>query len=175
MKKLAAIAIVLFSFSAWAAEPAPAPCTTVIAVRHAEQTDQSQDDPPLSAAGAARAQALASVVSKSGVKTIYVTQFKRTKDTAAPTAENLNARVIEVPVDRAKIADYAPQLVKRILADNRGGVVLVVGHSNTIPAIVEALTNVKVTAIEHDQFDRLFIATAGSPSCNHVVEAQYGH
>ncbi|MEA2238153.1 MAG: hypothetical protein QOC81_2877 [Thermoanaerobaculia bacterium] len=170
--RIAVLVALLFATLAHASEPAkkPAPCTTVIVVRHAEQTDPEAADPPLSEAGATRAKALAAALEHSGVQAIYVTQFKRTKDTAAPAAALLHAPVTEVAVDRAKLAEHAPALAKRILAEHPGGTVLVVGHSNTVPAIVEALSGAKIKAIDRIEFDRFVVV-----SCDHVLQAQYGH
>lgn len=175
---LTAVAVsLLFAAVAHAVEPAGrmTACTTIIVVRHAEQTDPEAADPPLSEAGAARAKALAAALENSGVQAVYVTQYKRTKETAAPAAALLHLPVIEVPVDSAKLAEHAPQLARRILSEHPGGIVLVVGHSNTVPAIVEALANVKIRAIERTEFDRFIVVTAGDKACAHVLEAQYGH
>ena len=173
-----AVAITLL-FAGFANAAAPAgratACTTIIVVRHAEQTDPKETDPPLSEAGSARAKALAAALEHSGVQAIYVTQYKRTKDTAAPLAALLHLSVTEVPVDLTRLAEYAPLLAGRILAEHPGGIVLVVGHSNTVPAIVEALGNVKIRAIERTEFDRLLVVMAGGKSCTNVIEAQYGH
>jgi broad specificity phosphatase PhoE len=172
---LSTIALLVASFAYGAAPAAkPAGCTTIILVRHAEQTDPAAADPPLIDAGTARAKALASALEHSGVQAIYVTQFKRTKETAAPTAALLHVPVIEFPVDLNRPAEHAPQLAKKILAAHPGGIVLVVGHSNTVPAIVEALTNAKIRAIDRGEFDRLIVVSAGT-GCNHVTQAQYGH
>src|SRR5262249_57665673 len=59
----------------------------VSVVRHAERADagmQAQTDPPLSAAGEARAQKLAAMLADAGVKDIFATEFQRTQDTAKP-------------------------------------------------------------------------------------------
>ena len=151
------------------------PCTTVIVVRHAEQTDPQAVDPPLSEVGAARAKALAAALANSGVQAVYVTQYKRTQDTAAPAAALLHVSVTEVPVEKATLAEYGPMLAKRLLTEHPGGIVLVVGHSNTVPNIVEALTKVKIGAIGAMEFDRFIVVTAGPTGCSHALEAQYGH
>ena len=175
--RILVLTALLFATSIYALDPphAAAPCTTIIVVRHAEQTDPNASDPPLSEAGAARANALAAAVEHSGVQAIYVTQFKRTKDTAAPAAALLHAPVTEVPVEKAMLSDHAPALAKRILSEHPGRTVLVVGHSNTVPSIVEALSGVKIKAIDHAEFDRFVVVTAGAKGCSHVLRAQYGH
>ncbi len=171
--RIATLAALLFATFAWAAPP-PA-CTTIIIVRHAEQTDPKAADPPLSAAGAARATALAAAIAHSGVQAIYVTQFKRTKQTAAPSAALLHVPVTEVDVDLAHVADYPRQLARRVLTEHHGGIVLIVSHSNTVPGIVTALTNVPVHPIASTEYDRFTVVTAGAAGCQHVVQSQYGH
>jgi broad specificity phosphatase PhoE len=175
--RIAVLVSLLFATLAYAAGPASqtAGCTTIIVVRHAEKADPEAADPPLSEAGTARAKALAGALEHSGVQAIYVTQFKRTKETAAPTAALLRVPVSEVPVERAMLSDHAPQLAKRILREHPGGTVLVVGHSNTVGSIVEALAGVKIKAIDDLEFDRFVVVSAGSAACKHVVQAQYGH
>ena len=171
--RIATLAALLFASIAWAAPPPP--CTTIIIVRHAEQTDPTAADPPLSPAGAVRATALAAAIEHSGVQAIYATQFKRTKQTAARAAALLHVPVTEVPVDLAHVAGYPRELARRVLAEHHGGIVLVVSHSNTVPGIVSALTNVAVHPIASTEYDRFTVVTAGPAGCQHVIQAQYGH
>ena len=171
--QITTLAALLFATFAWAAPP-PA-CTTIIIVRHAEQTDPKATDPPLSPAGTVRAAALAAAIEHSGVQAIYVTQFKRTKQTAAPAAALLHLPLTEAPVDLAHVAGYPSQLARRVLAEHHGGIVLIVSHSNTVPGIVTALTNVPVHPIANTEYDRFTIVTAGAAGCQHVVQSQYGH
>ncbi len=171
--RIATVAALLFATFAWAAPPPP--CTTIIVVRHAEQTDPTAADPPLSPAGAARATALARAIEHSGVQAIYVTQFKRTKQTAAPAAALLHVPLTEAPVDLAHVADYPRQLARRVLTEHHGGIVLIVSHSNTVPGIVSALTNVTVHPIASTEFDRFTVVTAGAAGCQHMIQSQYGH
>jgi broad specificity phosphatase PhoE len=171
--RFATLAALLFATFAWAAPPRP--CTTIIIVRHAEQTDPTAADPPLSPAGAARATALSVALEHSGVQAIYVTQFKRTKQTAAPSAALLHVPVTEAPVDLAHVAGYPSQLARRVVTEHPGGIVLVVSHSNTVPAIVSALTNVPVHPIASTEYDRFTVVTAGPAGCQHVLQSQYGH
>ena len=137
--------------------------TTVIIVRHAESV-QIGDDPALTDAGTARANALVTVAEHAGVQRVYVTQFRRTRDTALPLATKLNLEPVEYDA-KGDVAAFA----KRLLAENAGGTVLVVGHSNTVPSIVEALSGVKVAPIKHEDNTRVFVVTG-----RNVVAAQYG-
>jgi hypothetical protein len=61
----------------------PPPITDIYLIRRAEKADASSD-PPLSADGQVRAQALAHVLANTGIAAIYVTGFRRTQETAAP-------------------------------------------------------------------------------------------
>lgn len=104
--------------------------TTVFVVRHAERTEQGED-PELIAEGRRRAKKLAHVLGQAGVQAIYVTPTLRTQQTAEPLAKALKLEPINTPA-AAKLADT-------IRTQHAGQTVLVVGHSNTIPGIIEAL------------------------------------
>src|SRR5262245_11835906 len=71
----------------------------VFVIRHAERADagmSAQTDPPLSAAGEARAQKLAAMLADAGVQDIFATEFKRTQDTAKPLAMKTGVAVEQV-------------------------------------------------------------------------------
>ena len=102
----------------------------VFVVRHAERADAgmpAQADPPLSAAGEARAQKLAAMLADTGVKDIFVTELKRTQDTAKPVARKTGSAVEQVDSK-----DTALLIAK--IKSHPNDVVLVVCHSNTLPA-----------------------------------------
>ena len=69
---------------------------TVFLVRHAERADAPREDPPLTEAGSARAQLLARMLGKSGIKAIYTSQYLRTKATAEPLAKQLGIESIVI-------------------------------------------------------------------------------
>jgi|SRR6185369_13264510 len=147
--------------------------TTILIVRHAEKQINAGDDPHLSEAGIARAKALAGVAENARVGTIYVSQFQRTKETAAAlTAKNPVIPVITLPV--AKAEDYPKLIAKAILTKEKGKVVLVVSHSNIVPGIVEELTKIKVPPIGDDEFSRLYIVTIRPGAPPQLIAAQYG-
>lgn len=138
---------------------------TVILTRHAEKEATLAKDPQLTAAGMKRADLLASMLTDSGVDAIYVTEYKRTQMTAAPLAARVHTPQIVLP------AKDNAQLVKAIRARSKG-VVVVVGHSNTVPDIIAALGGPKVE-ISDSQYDNLFILTVG-PSQSSLLRLHYG-
>src|SRR5690349_1864905 len=147
------------------------PPTIAILVRHAEKAPVPTDDPPLSNAGRARATAPAVIARDAGVTAIITTQFVRSKETARPAAESLG---IAPEVARAGGPDHVSE-VARLVRAHAGGVVLVVGHSNTIPAIAAALGARQPAAICDSEYDGLYVVVLepeGRPS--HLVSARYG-
>ncbi len=124
--------------------------SALIVVRHAERADQSQDT-KLSATGEARARTLARTLGDAGVSAIYVTQFQRTAQTAQPLAEHLNVKPVVVQ------AQDIAGLALKIRTDNADQVVLVVGHSDTIPNIIKAFGYLEPITIEHDEYDSLLV------------------
>ena len=140
--------------------------TTVIVVRHAEkQTDSS--DPGLSPAGEVRAHRLRDFVAEAGVTAVYATQFKRTQETVQPLAEALS---LDVQVVDARETGL---LVSKILSDHSEGIVVVVGHSNTVPAIVAALGAAEPAEIPETDYDNLFVVTVGNAGKTSVLRLQF--
>jgi len=72
----------------------------VVVVRRAEKAASDQKDPDLSPAGRARAEALARILKDSGIRTIFTTEFKRTQETAAPTATSAHVTPTVVAGER---------------------------------------------------------------------------
>lgn len=152
----------------------PTSPTTVLVVRHAEKVVTDDADPPLSAEGAARADALVRVAEAAGVSVIYTTQLQRTRDTARPLAARLNVPITELPIEMGEAATYPERLAAEILGRHRGESVLVVGHSNTVPGIVEALGRIPVPPITEAEYDHLFVVVIPASGAPRVVGARYG-
>jgi len=121
----------------------------LVVVRHAEKVDQSRD-PHLSEAGQARARALATLMAQSGALAIYATEYQRTTETAKPLADLLGVAIQIVP------ATDTARLVERLKARHAQDVVVVVGHSNTVPEIVKAY-GATVPAFGDDDFGNVFV------------------
>jgi broad specificity phosphatase PhoE len=149
-----------------AMEEAP---TTVILVRHAEK-EKKQRDPGLTEAGHRRAKTLSHMLQEAAVDAIYVTPFKRTTGTAAPIAESLGMEVQLIEVS----ADFPQRMAQRIRQTHRGQVVLVVSHSNTTPAIIDALGAGPAPPIDEREYDDFFIVTLGQGDTAHLLNLRYG-
>jgi broad specificity phosphatase PhoE len=136
---------------------------TIILVRHAEQTPTGgmmDGDPPLNEDGARRAQALASILKDAGVRAIYVSQYARAQQTAEPLARGLGVKLEVVAKDDLKA------LTERLKAHGGQGAVLVVGHSDTIPALLKAWGHPQPVMIDKTEFNSLWFVVSrpdGSP------------
>ena len=145
------------------------PVTTVILVRHAEKNiEPNNPDPDLSPAGQARAAELARVLGSTPIDAIYVTNFKRTQQTVKPLADKLG---LAPSVIDAKLTT---DLVNRIVTANRGQTVLVSGHSNTVPGIVNALGGGSSPDIPDNEYDNMFVVTIYQFGKAKVVKLRYG-
>lgn len=158
---LLAVATVLVG----AALPAQAQ-TAVIVVRHAEKIDESEDS-LLSPAGAARAEALARVLASAAVQAVYVTQYQRTALTAGPLAKGLG--LVPVVIN----SDASADLVDRIRKDHPSQVVLIVGHSGSVPRIVRLLGVTEQVQIAHDEYDSLFLVVPRATGPPTMIRLRY--
>lgn len=146
--------------------PPPGPPLVAFLVRHAEKLDASRDA-ALSAAGRERAAALADTLRSAGIEHVHSSDFSRTRDTAAPTAA-----MLAVPVQL-----YDPDDLPGLAAGLRqtGGRHLVVGHSNTTPALAALLGGETGGPIdEAHEYDRLTIITIGKHGVASGVLLRYG-
>ncbi|HEY5849178.1 MAG TPA: histidine phosphatase family protein [Lysobacter sp.] len=128
----------------------PPPATTFILVRHAEKVPDGSKDPELTAAGLARADALAVRLADVPLVAVYSTGYRRTQQTAAPTARGHGLTVTTYDA-KASAADVS----SRLRREHAGQSVLVVGHSNTIPGIAAALCSCAVAEMSEAEYDRL--------------------
>lgn len=143
------IAACLFALAGCATLPAPSSVDYVV-VRHAEKATDDARDPSLSDAGLARAEALAALLRSRDVVAIYATEYRRTSDTAAPTAAAHDLSITSYA------ADTQPAAFAARLRQASRGTVLIVGHSNTVPGIVSALCGCEVAAIDESDYGNLF-------------------
>ena len=126
---------------------------TVYLVRHAEKVDASAD-PVLSEAGQARAAALAAALAAVHPGHIFTSPLQRTRLTAQPTAELHSVTIEPVGFDGGTPAHVAA-IAERVRALPDDAVVLIVGHSNTVPLIARALGYAEAADMPDCEYDRM--------------------
>ena len=131
--------------------------TTMIFVRHAERAGPSAEDPGLTPAGQRRAAELARQLVDAdvvaGIDAIYSTPFRRTKETAQAIAEKLN-----LPINIYDPTGDDEAVVDQMVKAHKGKIILIVGHSNTLPTLIAALgASKKVPPIAEMEYDNIYI------------------
>jgi broad specificity phosphatase PhoE len=140
--------------------------TTVIVIRHAEKDlSVSATEPPLSPAGEARAALLAHMFGDARtpgrIDAIYVSPALRNRLTAAPLAARLGISETVAPADDPR------GLARRVLREHSGGRVMIVGHSDTVPAIVAELSgDPQIPEIGDQEYGTMYIVTV--PQIGHA-------
>ena len=134
-----------------AADAAP----VIFIVRHGEKASTGGNDPDLSPERQKRADALARILKDSQITSVFVTEFKRTQETAVPTAKATH--VSPTVISANDIGALAEKL--RALKGNA----LVVGHGNTIPDLLKALGIATPVSIPDDDYVEIFAVLIGDP------------
>ena len=147
--------------------------TTIIFVRHAEKATVPAGDPSLSPAGERRVAELtrqlvdADVVA--GVDAIYSTDYNRTRETVRPLADALN-----LPINSYDAQDTETVLTT-ILKTHKGKIILVVGHSNTVPVLIANLgASKKVPAISENEYDNIYVISIPWFGKTKTIRLRYG-
>jgi len=125
--------------------------TTFFLVRHAEKIISENNNPELNADGIERASKLCDMLLKSGVNKIYSTDYIRTIETVKPLADKLDIKIqLYKPGDK--------KFITNVLSANTGSNILIVGHSNTIPGLVNQLTGEKkYKNLQDNEYNKLFM------------------
>ena len=147
--------------------------TTVIFVRHAEKALEPEGDPSLSPAGQRRVAELtrqlkdADVVA--GIDAIYSTPYRRTEETARPIAEALG-----LPINSYDAGD-TEAVMEHILKEHKGKIILVVGHSNTVPQLMYDMgASKKVPEINENEYDNIYIVSVPWFGKTKTIRLRYG-
>ena len=154
-----------------AADSTEAAPTTIYVVRHAEKdtSDAKNEDPALTPAGEARAEALRDLLEGQEINALYTTKYIRNKSTLQPLADE---RQLEMQVYEAH--DFE-NLKKKLLEQHRGETLVVVGHSNTILPIIEAFGATRpVEEIADSAYSYLFKLTVAPDGTTTVETSRFG-
>lgn len=149
LRPLSLLALCACASPGWFPSAAPEQPLVVFLVRHAEKVD-STDASPLTEIGEARAEALAHTLRDAQLDEVHASNYRRTQQTAEPVASAAGLKV------QTYDAGDLPALATA-LAEARGRH-LVVGHSNTTPAMVRLLGG-EATPIDEREHDRLYMLT----------------
>ena len=139
-------------------------CSTFYLIRHAEKvrTNKSDRDPALNEKGIIRALNWKEYFINKDISKIYSTNYKRTIETVKPLQEAMGLATIL----------YSPSSIdyKDFISSNKGEIVLVVGHSNTIPNFVNELINEQVyTQIDDLNNSNLYIVNMCDSKVSHSL------
>jgi len=154
MTALAGAVVLMFAAWLWIT----ADSTVIIVIRHAEKVQDGSVDPALEPAGEARAALLARMFGDARlpghIDAIYVSPTLRSRLTAAPLAARLGINPTVAAADDPK------KLARRIMREHSGGRILVVGHTETMPALVAALSGARdIPPIDASEYGTLYVIT----------------
>jgi broad specificity phosphatase PhoE len=156
MKTLIAMALIIACLFINQANANDADVTTIVLLRHAEKASSAEHprDPPISKEGHQRARRIAEKLRDKDIAVIYATQYARTQQTAAPTAAQHKQPIRIIWMGNRELRDQALELKQHILQKHRGKTVLIVGHSNTIPAFAEVFSAAHIPEIGEQEYGR---------------------
>lgn len=143
--------------------------TRIFIVRHAEK--ETGKDPLLTPAGNARAGDLMRILQNEGVQKIYVSQYKRTQNTADSMRIQLMIDTVHYTADT--LCDH---LINAIMEHRDfGKTILIIAHSNTIPQMIRkfGVTGYPYGDIADSEYDNLFLITYKKEKAR-LKQQQYG-
>ena len=145
--------------------------TTVYIVRHAEKytMDTTNKNPPLSNAGKKRVKALEKRLKGIPLAAVFSTATIRTEETAGPLALGNGVDVQHYD------AKNLSALAEKIKTTYSGKNVLVVGHSNTVRPMVNALGGMTTMDVIPDYvYNLIYTVTIDAAGKVDVVQGTYG-
>jgi broad specificity phosphatase PhoE len=143
------------------AGPVLAQPALVVVVRHGEKVCGT-GDVALAEAGRQRARDLAAALAQARIGAIVSSEAERTRSTAEPLAKAQG-----IAIERTKNVEEVLDAIRR----HPGKVVLVVGHSNTVPRLLTALGAPPRADLDETDYDNLFTF---DPATGSLVAARYG-
>lgn len=130
--------------------------TTLILVRHAEKANDGTDDPPLTEKGETRAATLSDWLAFTDLAAIYSTSYKRNTMTVSPTASQK-----DLTITTYDAGQQPEDFLTSLLEQYKGETVLVCGHSNTIPPMLNRLLGQETYEnLTDSDYNHIFIVTA---------------
>ena len=159
------ILMTIFSIGCSSGDSKPkesAPSSTVIyLIRHAEKADAGPN-PNLSQAGLVRANQWTTILNDVSFEAFYSTNFNRTLQTIQPTATQNGKEVT--------VYDYSNFALADVVEAHEGKNVMIVGHSNTIPPLINAYLGADVyPEMPETEFGYLYIIRVSEGQVTHEM------
>ncbi|MBC7774486.1 MAG: histidine phosphatase family protein [Phycisphaerae bacterium] len=144
--------------------------THFFCVRHAEKDDNDPYDPELSAPGDARAEHLGRIMAEAGLDLAYTTPFRR----AQLTAEPVQRRGHTPPPIKYEPGNQEEWLLE-LLPNTRGKKIMIVGHQNTIPQLLNQLNGggFDFENIPNHDFGKFFVVATKGIGATEIIEVRY--
>ncbi|MFA0964498.1 phosphoglycerate mutase family protein [Roseivirga sp. BDSF3-8] len=143
--------------------------TTLILVRHAEKVADGSEDPALTPKGEARAALLADMLSSAEINAIYSTPYRRNIMTVQPLADRMGMDITE----------YDPRqdpavFINNLLQQHEGAKVLIAGHSNTVPHLLNALLGEsRYQDLPDSAYNNLYVVSAIDSARARITTLQF--
>jgi len=145
----------------------------IVLVRHAEKEDVPRDNPALTEAGWDRAAALAKMLERMHIDHIITSHLDRTILTAQYVAQTRGLTPEEVSIESGLLA-HLEAVVDAIHRRPDGEAILVVGHSNTIPRIVNTLTGEEYSDLDETVYSTVFIVSLEDGKKPRIIVSSFG-
>lgn len=141
----------------------------VILVRHAEKCEEPENNPGLTPLGRERATAFVRAMTYVDIDAIYSTPFERTLETVRPLADERGLDIIQTPIR----SGFLQAMVEGITA-SEAGTIIVSGHSNTTPRVVNLLAGTSYPDLDESEYDRLYVVHLPAEGTPRVTILRYG-
>jgi len=159
--------VLLFFLSTLGFSQSDSSITTLILIRHAEKMEDGSKNPQLSPLGYDRSLRLAELLQNANISSIYSTDFQRTTNTVKPIAT-----VLSLSITTYNSFDAA--FISSILSRHRGETVLLCGHSNTTPQLLNLLVKEeKYAPLKEDEYNKIFVVSITNKGEAKVLELSY--
>ncbi len=118
-------------------------------LRHAEKQPDGSRDPALTEVGKSRSRQLAKWFQDKDLQDVWSSDYRRTRDTATPLLKQTGLQ----------LSLYDPRDQSILVNDllERQNNALVIGHSNTIPALARLLCQCPIADMDEAEHDRLIV------------------
>jgi phosphohistidine phosphatase SixA len=139
-------------------------------VRHAEKAKDDPKDPLLTAEGAARAERLGRIMAESGLDSVYATPYRRNQLTAEPTQRRANT-----PPMVSYEPDTQAEWILELLENSAGKKLLIVGHQNTVPQLLNQLKGegFDYENIADQDYGRFYVVATKGIGETEIIETRY--